>query len=184
MERNVQRTLKQYDAAFAKCRDVFVKKTRDYGTSWRMLRPKSITDQLYIKAKRIRTIDEKGTQKVDESIEAAFEACVNYGIMALIQLKINDSEPIELSEERVMELYDEQYQVVKDLMLAKNHDYGEAWREMRISSDTDMILTKLHRIKQIEDNMGKTLVSEGVEGHYQDIVNYSIFAMIKIGEEN
>ena len=184
MEGKIQHTLMQYDTAFSKCRDMFVKKTRDYGTSWRMLRPKSITDQLYIKAKRIRTIDEKGTQKVAESIEGEFEACVNYGIMALIQLKINDSEPVELSEERVMQLYDEQFQVVRELMLAKNHDYGEAWRDMRISSDTDLILTKLHRIKQIEDNMGKTLISEGVEGHYKDIINYSIFALIKLGEEN
>lgn len=182
MRKDIQHTQKQYDEVFGKCRDVFIKKTRDYGTSWRMLRPKSITDQLYIKAKRIRTIDEKGTQKVAESIEGEFEACVNYGIMALIQLKIGETEPVELSESRVMNLFDEQYQIVKDLMLAKNHDYGEAWRDMRISSDTDLILTKLHRIKQIEDNQGKTLVSEGVDGHYKDIINYSIFALIKLGE--
>ncbi|MBP7256601.1 MAG: DUF1599 domain-containing protein [Chitinophagales bacterium] len=183
MEKGIQHTIRQYDEAFSKCREIFVKKTRDYGTSWRMLRPKSITDQLYIKAKRIRTIDEKGTQKVAESIEGEFEACVNYGIMALIQLQLDDREAIELTETHAMQLFDEQYNIVKELMLAKNHDYGEAWREMRISSDTDLILTKLHRVKQIEDNKGKTLISEGVDGHYKDIINYSIFALIKLEEQ-
>ncbi|MEZ5004411.1 MAG: DUF1599 domain-containing protein [Chitinophagales bacterium] len=179
----MERTLKQYNTAFDKCRTVFLKKTKDYGTSWRVFRIKSITDQLYIKAKRIRTIDEKGQQKIGDSVESEFMACVNYGVMGLIQLSIDKNEPTELSERQAAKYYDEQRKIITDLMIAKNHDYGEAWRDMRISSYTDMILTKLHRVKQIEENDGKTLISEGIDGHYSDIVNYAIFAMIKI-EEN
>lgn len=179
----MERTLKQYNTAFDKCRTVFLKKTKDYGTSWRVFRIKSITDQLYIKAKRIRTIDEKGQQKIGDSVESEFMACVNYGVMGLIQLSIDKNEPTELSEAQAAKYYDEQRKMITDLMIAKNHDYGEAWRDMRISSYTDMILTKLHRVKQIEENDGKTLISEGIDGHYSDIVNYALFAMIKI-EEN
>lgn len=176
-------TIEQYDRAFATCRDIFEKKFKDYGTSWRVLRPRSITDQLYIKARRIRTIDESGQQWVDEDIDGEFRACVNYGIIALIQLELDDDFPTELMQEEAMHLYDRQYRVVRDLMIAKNHDYGEAWRDMRISSFTDMILTKIQRIKQIEDNDGSTIISEGVDGHYKDIVNYAIFALIQL-EEN
>ncbi|MEZ5022733.1 MAG: DUF1599 domain-containing protein [Chitinophagales bacterium] len=160
-----------------------MKKTKDYGTSWRVFRIKSITDQLYIKAKRIRTIDEKGQQKIGDSVESEFMACVNYGVMGLIQLSIDENEATELSETQAEKYYDEQRKVITDLMIAKNHDYGEAWRDMRISSYTDMILTKLHRVKQIEENDGKTLISEGIDGHYSDIVNYALFAMIKIEEQ-
>lgn len=179
----MERTLKQYNTAFDKCRTVFLKKTKDYGTSWRVFRIKSITDQLYIKAKRIRTIDEKGQQKIGDSVESEFMACVNYGVMGLIQLSIDKNQPTELSEVQAAKYYDEQRKIITDLMIAKNHDYGEAWRDMRISSYTDMILTKLHRVKQIEENDGKTLISEGIDGHYSDIVNYALFAIIKI-EEN
>ena len=176
-------TLEQYDRAFAACRDIFEKKSNDYGTSWRVLRPRSITDQLYIKAKRIRTIDEAGLQKVDEGIEDEFRACVNYGIIALIQLSLDEDFPVELMTEEALHLFDREYRVVRDLMMAKNHDYGEAWRDMRISSFTDMILSKVQRIKQIEDNDGSTMISEGVDGHYKDIVNYAIFALIQLDEK-
>jgi hypothetical protein len=176
-------TITQYDQAFAKCRDVFVKKTKDYGTSWRILRTRSITDQIYIKAKRIRTIDETGEQKVGDSIESEFAGCVNYGIIALIQLKLQQKNtPVDLKEEEAERFYDAEKTVIRDLFLAKNHDYGEAWRDMRISSFTDLILSKLHRIKQIEENKGRTIVSEGIDANYMDIVNYAIFAMIKLSE--
>lgn len=178
----MEKTLNQYNTAFDKCKSVFLKKTKDYGTSWRVFRIKSITDQLYIKAKRIRTIDEKGQQKIGDSVESEFMACVNYGVMGLIQLSIDENEATELSEAQAEKYYDEQRKVITDLMIAKNHDYGEAWRDMRISSYTDMILTKLHRVKQIEENDGKTLISEGIDGHYSDIVNYALFAMIKLEE--
>ncbi len=180
----MEKTLNQYNTAFDKCRSVFLKKTKDYGTSWRVFRISSITDQLYIKAKRIRTIDEKGQQKIGDSIESEFMACVNYGVMGLIQLTIDDNEPTELIAVKATSYYDEQRKIIADLMIAKNHDYGEAWRDMRISSFTDMILTKLHRVKQIEENDGETLISEGIDGHYSDIVNYALFAMIKIEEKN
>ncbi|HNE49989.1 MAG TPA: DUF1599 domain-containing protein [Chitinophagales bacterium] len=181
-----EKTLQQYETAFAKCKDVFLKKTKDYGTSWRILRARSITDQIYIKAKRIRTIDETGENKVGDSIESEFVGCVNYGIIAIIQLGIQDKKeiPIELKYEEAALLFDEQYNTVKKLFLAKNHDYGEAWRDMRISSFTDLILSKLHRIKQIEENKGQTLISEGIEANYMDIVNYAIFAIIKWSEQN
>jgi hypothetical protein len=180
--KKLEHTLNQYNTAFDKCHAVFQKKTKDYGTSWRVFRIKSITDQLYIKAKRIRTIDEKGEQKVGDSVESEFMACVNYGIMGLIQLSIDAKFPTDLSAIKADQFYAEQRKVVTDLMIAKNHDYGEAWRDMRISSFTDMILTKLHRVKQIEENDGKTLISEGIDGHYADIVNYALFALIKIEE--
>jgi len=179
----VEKTLKQYNSAFDSCLEVFRKKTKDYGTSWRVFRIRSITDQLYIKAKRIRTIDEKGIQKIGDSMESEFKACVNYGVMGLIQLSLPDGTPLELNADRANELYAEQRKTITDLMIAKNHDYGEAWRDMRISSYTDMILTKLHRVKQIEENDGQTIISEGIDGHYQDIVNYALFARIKLAEQ-
>ena len=180
-----ENTLIQYEQAFAKCKDVFLKKTKDYGTSWRILRPCSITDQIYIKAKRIRTIDEVGINKVGESTDDEFIGCVNYGVIGIIQLELaqQKSTKIELSYEEAAALYEEQYSIIKALFLAQNHDYGEAWRDMRITSYTDLILSKLHRIKQIEENKGQTIMSEGIDANYMDIVNYAIFALIKL-EEN
>lgn len=179
-----EKTITQYENAFAKCKDVFLKKTKDYGTSWRILRARSITDQIYIKAKRIRTIDETGENKVGDSIESEFIGCVNYGIIAIIQLNLQDKKDVavELKYEEAELLFDEQYNTIKKLFLAKNHDYGEAWRDMRISSYTDLILSKLHRIKQIEENKGQTIISEGIDANYMDIVNYAVFALIKIDE--
>ena len=178
----MNKTAEQYNKAFDSSQDIFDKKTRDYGTSWRVFRISSITDQLYIKAKRIRTIDEKGRQKIDDSIESEFKACVNYGVIGLIQLSMDDNQGLDLSADKTKSLYREQRTIITELMEAKNHDYGEAWRDMRISSYTDMILTKLHRVKQIEENDGETLISEGIDGHYKDIVNYALFALIKIDE--
>ena len=175
-------TLKQYNSQLKKCRDLFIKKTKDYGTAWRILRTSSLTDQLYIKAKRIRSIEEKGEQKVEDGVENEFIGLVNYSIMALIQLDMSDNEEIELEESKAAELYDVYSFKTRDLMMDKNHDYGEAWRDMRISSLTDLILMKLLRIKQIEDNQGKTLVSEGLDAGYQDIINYALFALIRLSE--
>jgi hypothetical protein len=176
------KTIAQYDEQLGKCREIYLKKTKDYGTAWRILRPSSLTDQLYIKAKRIRSIEEKGEQKVDEGIENEFIGLVNYSIMALVQLEIPADAEIELSEAEAAKHYDNYAEKTRALMIAKNHDYGEAWREMRISSLTDLILMKLLRIKQIEDNKGKTLISEGLDAGYQDIINYSLFALIRISE--
>lgn len=180
-----EKTIRQYEKAFDKCKDVFVKKTKDYGTSWRILRPRSITDQIYIKAKRIRTIDETGENKVGDSIEDEFIGCVNYGIIGIIQLQLLEKKdmPVELKPEEAELLFDEQYHTIKKLFYAKNHDYGEAWRDMRISSYTDLILSKLHRIKQIEENKGQTIISEGIDANYMDIVNYAIFALIQLSEK-
>ena len=179
---SLTKTITQYDHAIAKCRDVFAKKTKDYGTAWRVLRPSSLTDQLYIKAKRIRTIEETKEQKVDEGIDSEFIALVNYAIMGLIQLRLK-SDKLELSEAEALTLFDKEVAQIKELMLNKNHDYGEAWRDMRISSFTDMILQKLLRIRSIDDNGGKTLISEGIDAGYSDIVNYAIFALIKLEEQ-
>ena len=164
------------------CRTLFEKKTRDYGTSWRVLRLPSLTDQIFIKANRIRSIQESGENQVGDDVRDEFVAMVNYAIMALVQADMDADEPQELPLERAMELYDSQMTKTLDLMMAKNHDYGEAWRQMRVSSMVDLILMKLRRIKQIEDNEGKTLVSEGVEGGYMDIVNYSLFCLIRLHE--
>ncbi|MBX2844256.1 MAG: DUF1599 domain-containing protein [Flammeovirgaceae bacterium] len=160
------------------CRILFEKKTKDYGTAWRILRLPSITDQIFIKAKRIRSIQEKGTQKINEDIQSEFIGIINYCIIALMQITLDKSEEMELPVEEVMKLYDEKSQETLDLMMNKNHDYGEAWRDMRISSLTDIILMKLLRVKQIEENEGKTLVSEGVGANYSDMLNYSVFALI------
>lgn len=177
-------TSAQFDEQIQRCREIFQKKTHDYGTSWRVLRPKSLTDQLFIKAQRIQTLEEKQTKMVDEGVEPEFIGIINYAIMGLIQLKLKDDKRVELSELEAVSLYNEQVKLIKELMMAKNHDYGEAWRDMRVSSFTDLILMKLLRIKQIEDNDGKTLISEGIDAGYQDIVNYSIFALIKLSETN
>ncbi len=176
-------TLAQYDAVMAKCKEIFLKKTRDYGTAWRILRPTSLTDQLYIKAKRIRNLEETKTQKIADSIDSEYQGIINYAIMALIQLELNEGAGLELDAIKVETLYDAQTQIIRDLLALKNHDYGEAWRDMRMSSFTDMILMKLLRIKQIEENEGQTLISEGLDANYQDIVNYAVFALIKKVEE-
>ncbi|MCO6492359.1 MAG: DUF1599 domain-containing protein [Phaeodactylibacter sp.] len=178
----MNRTLEQFDQILVKCRELFEQKTRDYGTAWRILRPSSLTDQLFIKARRIRSIEEKGRQKVEDSVEGDYMGLINYSLMAMLQLELPDSAPLELPPEEALRLYGEKVAQTRALLEAKNHDYGEAWRDMRVSSMTDLILMKLLRIKQIEDNEGRTIASEGLEANYQDIVNYAIFALIKIQE--
>ncbi len=173
-------TEQQFDHIISMCRNLFEKKLTDYGASWRILRPKSVTDQIFIKAKRIRSIEEKGASKVDESIDGEFIAIVNYGIIGLIQLKLEHTDVVDISAEEALSLYDEYVLKTKNLMFAKNHDYGEAWRSMRISSYTDLILMKIYRTKQIENNEGQTLVSEGIDANYMDMINYSIFGLIKL----
>lgn len=175
-------TEKEFEAEIARCREIFEKKTRDYGTSWRILRLPSLTDQIFIKANRIRSIQESGVSKVGDGIEPEFVAMVNYAVMALIQQELGTEGNQELPLEEAIDLYDKHIGRTTRLMLDKNHDYGEAWRLMRVSSMVDLILMKLRRIKQIEDNDGRTLVSEGVEGGYMDIINYSLFCLIRIHE--
>lgn len=175
-------TIQQYDAIRAKCTDIFIKKMHDYGTSWRILRPQSITDQIFIKAKRIKTLEEKGVSKVGEGIVPEFIAIVNYGIMGLIQLELGSDQEKKEDHQYIEEQYRRYFQKAKDLMEAKNHDYGEAWRDMRTPSLTDMILMKILRTKQIEENKGKTIVSEGIDANYFDMINYAIFALIQLGE--
>jgi hypothetical protein len=176
----MDKTLKQFQIIVNRCRDLFLKKTADYGTAWRILRPSSITDQLYIKALRIRSIEEKGAQKVEDPIEGEFIGLINYSVLALIQLSLHEESALELPPAEVARLYDEHIQENIRLLQAKNHDYSEAWRLMRVSSMTDLILQKLLRIKQIEDNQGQTQVSEGLEANYRDIINYSVFALIRL----
>lgn len=175
----MKKTAQQYDHVISVCQDVFEKKMNDYGTAWRILRPSSLTDQIYIKAQRIRTIEEKGVTKVGEGIRPEFIGIINYCIIGLIQLDLGPSNE-ELSCKKTIELYNNYFQKSKNLMMDKNHDYGEAWRNMRISSYTDLILMKIKRTKQIEDNEGETLVSEGIDANYMDMINYAVFAMIKI----
>lgn len=178
----VEKTAQQYRNVIGLCSSLFEKKTRDYGTAWRILRLPSITDQIFIKAQRIRSIQEKGTQKVDDPIRDEFVGIINYCIIALMQIKLEGNEKMDLSFEELKPLYDEAVNETFELLQNKNHDYGEAWREMRVTSITDIILMKLLRVKQIEDNKGKTLVSEGVKANYQDMINYSVFAMILMQE--
>lgn len=175
-------TSKQYDDVATLCRELFHKKMQDYGSAWRILRLPSLTDQIFIKAQRIRSIQEKGTQRVVDDIRGEFVAIFNYSIMAVIQFKLGVAQEADLNPEQAMHHYDAEVKRTKDLMMDKNHDYGEAWREMRISSLTDIILQKLLRVKQIEDNRGKTLVSEGVEANYMDMANYAAFSLIKLTE--
>lgn len=181
----MDKTTNQFDQVITICKSVFEKKMKDYGIAWRILRPSSMTDQIYIKAQRIRSIEEKGSQQVDDDIRSEFIGIINYCSMALIQLELGPSEQEDLSKDETLIKYLLNLNIAKELMLRKNHDYGEAWRNMRISSYTDLILMKLKRIKQIEDNQGKTIMSEGIDANYLDIINYSVFAMIKIefGEE-
>lgn len=178
----MQQTLEQYDAVIKICRDLFMKKMKDYGSAWRILRLPSLTDQIYIKAQRIRSLQENEVRKVDEDEKSEFIGIINYSVMALIQIEKGIVEQPDLSSEEATKLYDKHILVTKALMEDKNHDYGEAWREMRVSSLTDLILQKLLRVKQIEDNEGKTIVSEGIGANYQDIINYAVFAMIHIEE--
>lgn len=173
-------TVAEYNEIINQCRDIFVKKTKDYGTAWRILRLPSITDQIFIKAQRIRSIQEKGVQKVQEDIGGEFIAIVNYCVMALIQLELIGDDRLELPVEETEKLYEKHVRLTMDLLMNKNHDYGEAWRDMRVSSITDIILMKIFRTKQIEDNQGKTLISEGVDANYQDMINYAVFSLIKL----
>ena len=168
----------EYTNVINVCRDIFSKKTKDYGTAWRILRPSSLTDQLFIKANRIRTIQETGENKVGENIEDEFIAIVNYCIMAIIQLVEKDLVELELPTEQAEELYEKYATEAYELMQRKNHDYGEAWRDMRVSSLTDLILQKIFRVKQMEDNKGKTIMSEGIDANYFDMLNYAVFALI------
>ena len=179
----MSKTSLQYTNVVNSCRGIFEKKSFDYGTSWRVLRPSSLTDQIFIKAQRVRTIQETGENKVGESFEDAFQAIVNYCIMAIIQLRYPSDFNENLSPQKALNYYIEIEKEAFELMQLKNHDYGEAWRDMRVSSLTDLILTKVLRIKQIEDNLGKTIASEGVEGNYFDMLNYSVFALIHLNSE-
>ncbi|WP_118193380.1 DUF1599 domain-containing protein [Albibacterium indicum] len=174
-------TTKEYYTVINHCKELFLKKAKDYGTAWRILRLTSITDQLFIKARRIRTIETQGVAKVDEDITSEFIAIVNYCVIALMQIDLENDETIELSLSDLESKYDTKVKETFELMMAKNHDYGEAWRDMRISSLTDLILMKIFRTKQIEDNEGKTIASEGIAANYQDMLNYAVFALIRTG---
>lgn len=174
-------TSQQFDSVIGICRTLFINKMTDYGSAWRILRLPSLTDQIFIKAQRIRSLQENEVRKVDEDETGEFIGIINYSIMALIQLELGVVDQPDLNVERATQLYDEKVALTKALMEAKNHDYGEAWREMRVSSLTDLILQKLLRVKQIEDNKGKTIVSEGIDANYQDMLNYSVFALILMG---
>ena len=171
-------TAQQYDAIITICRDLYTKKMKDYGSAWRILRLPSLTDQIFIKAQRIRSLQENEIRKVDEDESSEFIGIINYSIMALIQLDKGIALQPDLEVNEAVKLYDEKISITKDLMENKNHDYGEAWRDMRVSSLTDLILQKILRVKQIEDNKGKTLVSEGIDANYQDMINYAVFALI------
>lgn len=178
----MQDTSKQYDAVIEVCRSLFLKKMHDYGCAWRILRLPSLTDQIFIKAQRIRKLQENEVRKVDEDEKSEFIGIINYSVMALIQLEKGIADQPDLNPNEAIQLYDEMIAETKQLMMNKNHDYGEAWRDMRISSLTDLILQKLLRVKTIENNKGKTLVSEGIDANYQDMINYSVFAMIHFQE--
>jgi hypothetical protein len=175
----MQTTSQHYDEAIAICKDIFLKKMNDYGTAWRNLRPKSLTDQIFIKAQRIKSIEEKGIQKISDAINGEYVGIINYCVIALIQIELYDDARIDIPYKEVEGLYNKYIKQTKQLMEDKNHDYGEAWRDMRMSSITDLILMKVFRVKQIEDNEGKTIISEGVDANYMDMINYSVFALIK-----
>jgi ribosomal protein L24 len=175
-------TDEQYEAVIQLCKDIFIKKTKDYGTSWRVLRTISIVDQIYIKAQRIRTIQEKQQQRVEDDIPSEFIGIINYSIVGLIQLQLNDEDPEELEIEQVNDLYTKYFSQAKTLMQNKNHDYGEAWRNMSQESFADLILMKLQRMRQMISNKGKTLISEGLDANYFDMINYAVFALILIDE--
>ena len=174
-------TSQEYSDVIAVCKSLFLKKTKDDGTAWRILRSSSITDQIFIKAQRIRTLEEKKVSKVGEDITSEYIGIVNYCVIAMLQLELTANDPNEIDVQLLENLFDKRVNETKELMFAKNHDYGEAWRDMRISSLTDLILMKIFRVKQIEDNLGQTLASEGVKANYQDMLNYAVFALIKLG---
>ena len=178
----MQNTSKEYDKVVQVCQELFSKKMKDYGCAWRILRLPSLTDQIFIKAQRIRGLQQNTVQKVDEGAASEFVGIINYCVMALIQIEKGVVEQPDLSFEEAVALYDDKIAITKQLMQDKNHDYGEAWRDMRVSSLTDLILQKLLRVKQIEDNAGHTLVSEGIDANYQDMINYAIFALIHLNE--
>ena len=177
----MKNTSEEFDKIISVCRELFINKTKDYGTAWRILRLPSLTDQIFIKAQRIRTLQENSVRKVDEGEVSEFIGIINYSVMALIQLDKGVGTEPDLTLDEAVVLYDEKIALTKSLMEAKNHDYGEAWRDMRVGSLTDLILQKLLRVKQIEDNKGKTIVSEGLDANYQDMLNYSVFALILLG---
>lgn len=179
----INQTSTQYDSAITGCKSIFLNKSKDYGTSWRVMRLSSITDQIFIKAQRIRNIEETGTQKIGDDIESEYKGIVNYCIMGLIQIELKDSKELELDMNTLTGLYDKYVTLTKKLMEEKNHDYGEVWRDMRVSTFTDILLVRLMRIKQIEDNKGQTIMSEGIDANLQDMINYSIFALIRINEQ-
>ena len=173
-------TIEQFEHVIGICRDLYAKKLQDYGASWRIMRPTSLTDQIFIKAKRIRSIEEKGETRIDEGIRSEIIGIVNYGVIALIQLELGYSDAVDISNEKALALYDKHMSITKNLMYAKNHDYDEAWRGMRTTSYTDLILMKICRTKQIENHEGVTIVSEGVDANYMDMINYSLFGLIKL----
>ena len=176
----VEKTAAEYKEVISMCKALFEKKTRDYGTAWRILRLPSITDQIFIKAQRIRSIQEKGVQKVGDPVKDEFVAIINYCIIAIMQMELENSSSMDMTFEQLDPLYDRAAEETFNLLQNKNHDYGEAWRDMRVTSITDIILMKLLRVKQIEDNSGRTLVSEGIKANYQDMLNYAVFALIKL----
>jgi hypothetical protein len=176
-------TKQQFEKVIGICRNLFEKKLKDYGASWRIMRSESVTDQIYIKANRIRSLETKGSSQIDEGIRSEYIGIVNYGVIGLIQLSLGFGDTIDITNEEALELYDKYITQSKTLMYAKNHDYDEAWRNMRISSYTDLILMKIYRTKQIESNEGKTIVSEGIDANYMDMINYSLFALIKLEYE-
>ena len=177
-------TSSQFDEAIRACREIYRKKLHDYGASWRILRPRSVTDQIFIKANRIRSLETIEESRVDEGILPEFVGIVNYGVIGLIQLKLGYAETVDISVDRALELYDDIIAETKELMLDKNHDYDEAWRSMRVSSYTDLILMKIYRTKEIEELKGQTLISEGVDANYKDMINYAIFGLIKLQFED
>jgi hypothetical protein len=174
----MKKTSQEYDDVIAFCRTLFINKMKDYGSAWRIMRMPSLTDQIFIKAQRIRSLQENEVRKIDEDEKGEFIGIINYSIMALVQLELGVADQPDLNLQKATELYDAKIKLTKELMEDKNHDYGEAWRDMRISSLTDLILQKLLRVKQIEDNKGKTIVSEGIDANYQDMINYAVFALI------
>jgi len=176
-----EQTVGEYKQVIKACKDIFLKKTQDYGTAWRVLRLPSITDQIFIKAQRIRSIQEKGAQKVDDDISGEFIGIINYCVIALIQMNLTDADAMEMVVGDLEPLYDKHVNETMELLMNKNHDYGEAWRDMRVASITDIVLMKLLRVKQIEDNEGKTIISEGIDANYMDMINYAVFCMILMG---
>lgn len=175
-------TIDQFDEALGMCRKLYVDKLHDYGAAWRLMRPKSVTDQIFIKAKRIRTLETVGDAKIDEGILPEFIGIVNYGVIGLIQLELGETDMVDISVDKAVALYDKHIKETRELMIAKNHDYNEAWRSMRINSYTDLILMKINRTKQIEDLQGNTLVSEGIDANYKDMINYAVFGIIRLTE--